>query len=105
MYKISCSVGNCSHNNDGVCYANRINVGGQGVDKACGTCCGSFLDEKHYSTLTNNTNADGPCDAIVCTAEKCVYNDNKLCTAETIQVNGDNVQLYTESECSTFKVR
>ena len=72
MNKINCNANNCSHNSNGVCYANRINVGGQGATEACETCCGSFLDKKHYSTLTNNTNADGPCDCIVCTAEKCI---------------------------------
>ena len=104
MNKINCNANNCSHNSNGVCYANRINVGGQGATEACETCCGSFLDKKHYSTLTNNTNADGPCDCIVCTAEKCTYNDNKLCTAETIQVSGNDAKIYTEAICSTFKI-
>ena len=103
MYKISCSVGNCSHNNEGVCYANRINVGGQGTDKACGTCCGSFLDEKHYSTLTNNTNSQGACDCLVCGVTNCVYNDNKLCTAEIINVSGAGANIYNETNCETFK--
>ncbi len=105
MNKINCNVDNCSHNSTGVCYANRIDVGGKGVTEACETCCGSFLDKKHYSTLTNNTNADGPCDCIVCSAEKCVYNNNKLCTADTIQVSGHDAQIYTETICSTFKTK
>ncbi|MBQ3422273.1 MAG: DUF1540 domain-containing protein, partial [Romboutsia sp.] len=94
MNKINCSAENCSHNSQGICYANRINVGGQGTTDASETCCGSFLDRKHYSTLTNNTNDDGPCDSIICTAENCTYNNNKLCTANNIQVCGDNVKLY-----------
>lgn len=105
MNKINCSVENCSHNSTGVCYANRIDVGGKGVTDACETCCGSFLDKRQYSTLTNNTNTDGPCDCIVCSAEKCAYNDNKLCTADTIQVNGHDTKIYTETICSTFKVK
>ena len=31
MNKINCNANNCSHNSNGVCYANRINVGGQGA--------------------------------------------------------------------------
>lgn len=105
MNKINCNVENCSHNSTGICYANRINVGGKGATDACETCCGSFLDKKHYSTLTNNTYAEGPCDCIVCTAEHCVYNDNKLCNADSIQVDGNNVNLYTDAKCFTFKSR
>ena len=105
MNKINCNVENCSHNSTGICYANRINVGGKGATDAYETCCGSFLDKRHYSTLTNNTNADGPCDCIVCSAENCTYNNNKLCYAETIQVSGDNVNMYTEAMCSTFQTK
>ena len=105
MIKINCAVENCSHNNCGTCYANRINVEGNGAKNAETTCCASFLDKRHYSTLTNNTNSDGPCDCIVCSAEKCDYNENKLCTAETIQVDGNNVKLYSEAKCDTFKCR
>ena len=32
MNKINCNANNCSHNSNGVCYANRINVGGLVVD-------------------------------------------------------------------------
>lgn len=59
MYKISCGVDNCSHNNNGTCYSNRVNIGGKGAQAACSTCCGSFLDKANYSTLTNNTNSSG----------------------------------------------
>ena len=105
MQNISCTVGNCSHNSNGTCYANRINVGGKGVTKSENTCCGSFLDEAHYSTLTNNTNDEGPCSCIVCEAQNCQYNNNKLCTAETIQVNGNQVNVYNETNCATFKLK
>ena len=105
MNKINCSVNNCCHNSTGVCYANRINVGGEGASNANETCCGSFLDKQHYSTLTNNTNTDGPCDCIVCSAETCTYNNNKLCNADNIQVSGNDVRLYTEAICSTFKTK
>ena len=103
MNKINCTVENCSHNDTGVCYANRIDVGGKGATDACETCCGSFLDKRHYSTLTNNTNSQGACDCLVCDVMNCAYNDNKLCTAETINVSGVNVNIYGETNCETFK--
>ena len=103
MNKINCSVNNCSHNEKGACYANRVNVGGKGAKDSCDTCCGSFLDKVHYSKLTNNTNSNGSCDCLVCEVETCGYNNNKLCSAETISVSGNNVNIYTETNCSTFK--
>lgn len=103
MIKINCAVENCSHNNCGTCYANRINVEGNGAKNAETTCCASFLDKRHYSTLTNNTNSQGACDCLVCGVTNCAYNDNKLCTAEIINVSGAGANIYNETNCETFK--
>ena len=107
MAKINCSVTNCSHNKSAICYANIVNISGGAATKECNTCCDSFLDYKHYSNLTNNTNDLGPCDALVCSVETCVYNHNKACTADGIQVDshGDEPKIYTETNCATFKHR
>ncbi len=105
MIKINCKVENCSHNKQGSCYSNRINVGGKGAKTDCNTCCGSFLDKDNYSTLTNNTNSKGECDCLVCEVNTCAYNDNKSCSAKTILVSGNNVNVYTETNCSTFKLK
>ena len=105
MNKIDCSVNNCSHNNSGTCYANRVNVGGKGAKAACDTCCGSFLDKDNYSKLTNNTNSNKGCDCLVCEVTTCSYNDNKLCSADCISVSGDNANIYTETNCNTFKIK
>ncbi|MBC6696066.1 DUF1540 domain-containing protein [Terrisporobacter mayombei] len=105
MAKIDCSVTNCSHNKSSICYANIVNISGGAAEKECNTCCDSFLDYKHYSNLTNNTNDAGPCDALVCSVETCVYNNNKACTADGIQVDfhGNEPVIYTETNCATFK--
>lgn len=103
MTKINCNVTNCSHNKSNVCYSNIVNIKGGKAEESRSTCCGNFLDMRDYSTLTNNTNAPGPCDALVCTVQTCVYNKNQACTAEVINVQGDNVVVYTEANCSTFK--
>lgn len=105
MNKIECTVDNCSHNNRGTCYANRVNIGGKGADSSCETCCGSFLDKLNYSTLTNNTNSNGACDCLVCNVVSCGYNNNKLCGAESISVSGNNVNIYSQTSCQTFKER
>jgi uncharacterized protein DUF1540 len=104
MVKINCDVTNCSHNNNKVCFANLINIGGKNAKKDCNTCCGSFLDEKNYSKLTNNINdMSNQCTSLTCNVVSCAYNSNNLCTADTIQVSGKNPNLYTETYCSTFK--
>ena len=104
MSKINCSVSNCSHNNESTCFANIINVGGKSAKKDSDTCCASFLDVRLYSGLTNNVNDKGSeCNAITCNVGTCTYNSNMLCNAKNIEVNGENVNLYSETDCLTFK--
>lgn len=104
MSKINCGVSNCSHNNENTCYANVINVGGKSAKKDSDTCCASFLDAKAYSDLTNNINEKGnECDAITCNVCTCTFNANKVCNADSIDVSGKNVNLYSETDCLTFK--
>lgn len=106
---IKCTVNNCSHNKSEICYADRINIGGTCSKKSSDTCCGSFLDEKHYGDLTNsaliNGQTDGaPCDCIVCSVETCKFNSNSLCSLNSINVASDNTaHLYTEANCESFK--
>ncbi|MCB2289257.1 DUF1540 domain-containing protein [Clostridium sp. CS001] len=104
MSKINCSVTNCSHNNEHACFANVINVGGKSAINDSDTCCASFLDSKIYSDLTNNINENGDeCRAITCNVGTCTYNSDNLCNAKSIDVSGDNVNLYSETNCLTFK--
>lgn len=104
MAKISCEVTNCSHNDSGVCYANCVDIVGNSAQKGDDTCCGSFLNSLHYSGLTNNTLSSGSCDCLKCAAENCTFNDNKLCTLDQIQVSGETVNDYTQTECESFKL-
>ena len=55
MARIGCNVLNCSHNDSGVCYANRISITGKKAHTSNHTCCSSFLDQSTYSNLTSNT--------------------------------------------------
>lgn len=104
MSKINCSVSNCSHNKENNCFANVINVGGKSAKKDDDTCCASFLDAVNYSDLTNNINEKGrECSAITCNVGTCTFNSDYLCTAEAIDVSGKDVNLYLETNCSTFK--
>ena len=50
-------------------------------------------------------NSSGCCDALVCQVETCIYNENKLCSADCISVSGNDPSIYTETACKTFKSR
>lgn len=107
MAKIGCNVTNCSHNNGNICYANKIAVSGKRARTSNHTCCSSFLDEATYSTLTNNTNEDGPCSIIGCNVKTCSYNAGAVCSLQEIAVtsNVGRANLYSETYCSSFKCK
>lgn len=102
MYRIECSVTNCSHNKSNCCYANRVNIGGKSAEDEVQTCCGSFLNRLLYSDLTNNTNSSGSCDSLVCYVQSCKNNCNNLCTLEQIVVGGASAEVYVETNCESF---
>ncbi|CEN97183.1 DUF1540 domain-containing protein [Paraclostridium sordellii] len=107
MSKINCSVDNCSHNNKEICYANRIDIQGNKATSIEHTACASFLDNSVYSTLTNNTNDNGACSCLCCKVRTCNYNENNLCTLESIKVSPDNKKpnIYSETSCSSFECK
>ena len=102
MNRINCDVTNCSHNKIGICYSNRVDIGGVSASSEKGTCCGSFLNESLYSDLTNNTHSKGQCDALTCNVDSCTHNYNKLCDLNSVNVSGNGVQVYSETKCSSF---
>ncbi|WP_322382011.1 DUF1540 domain-containing protein [Clostridium perfringens] len=97
------SANNCSHNKENICFSNRTNVVGKNSDKECDTCCASFLDRAIYGNLTNNTYDEGePCSCLVCKVNTCRYNENELCSLNSINVSGSDVKLYSETNCESF---
>lgn len=104
MTKVQCGVTNCSYNNDQVCYAKRVAIGGQGAVEDQGTCCGTFLNNDAYSNLAEHTEYISPCDAVSCTVGSCTYNKEQKCSLKDIQVEGSgNAGVYIETYCSSFK--
>ena len=103
MQKINCDVNNCSHNKSGVCFSNRVDIGGAGSSTNNESCCGSFLDKKHYSDLTNNTNGPNACNSLICTVTNCTHNENSLCNLSSINVSGSGAKLYSETNCESFE--
>lgn len=104
MPRISCSVENCSYNQAQCCCANIVNIGGKGAQDNCDTCCGSFLNNLGYSNLAQYTNNRGGLDAILCRVDTCAYHADEHCTLNEIEVgSSEEVDIYTETDCRSFK--
>lgn len=102
MSKISCQVEKCSHNRNGCCHANFVEISGKAAECNKETCCSSFLNREVYSSLTNNTVDGKECDCLNCTVKTCKYNENCYCNRDSIEVGGDNVLVHSETQCLSF---
>ncbi|MEL7596841.1 MAG: DUF1540 domain-containing protein [Clostridiaceae bacterium] len=40
---------------------------------------------------------------VTCDAENCVYNQNKLCNADSVQITGLTAHTSGATQCETFK--
>lgn len=106
MTKVSCSVENCSYNNNQACYAERVAIGGQGATNERITCCGTFLNKGHYSNLAEHTEYKSPCQAVSCSVATCRHNQNQLCDLGSIDVIGESpATLYVDTDCASFEIK
>ena len=107
MPKIHCGVDTCSYNQNKVCCASIINVGGKGSVNNQATCCGSFLNRLGYSNLAQYTENRGDTDAILCKVDTCVHYCENHCSLNEIEMNASNGQaeIYTETDCMSFQQR
>ncbi|MGN0371869.1 MAG: DUF1540 domain-containing protein [Enterocloster sp.] len=104
MTRLECSVKNCVHNADRCCCRRGITVDGQDAREAESTCCASF-EENRGGVFTNlfktpETKLEVGCDAL-----NCVYNEDRCCRAEKIDICGNDACECSETECRTFKAR
>ncbi len=118
---LKCNATNCMHNIDYDCKAGAIHVSGLGAVSVEGTSCTSFVDrdstslenslagspkekESFFNSSNNsfvNSTGDSttkPCD-IKCEAHNCIYNENKECHAEYVEI--DKYSAY----CDSFNYR
>lgn len=105
MNKLNCNVTNCASNRNHLCTRDGITVSGIDAVNAQGTCCDAFQQE--VVGMTNQSMSCNPCPdtRIKCEARECVYNANKVCTAEAVAIRGDHAAEKYETRCETFKVR
>ncbi len=110
--ELKCNATDCAHNRDHECKAGAIHVSGLGAVSVEGTTCTSFVDRdssnivdslagnpEEKESIFNSFNSSfvngvgdstiQPCD-IKCEAHNCIYNENKECHAENVQIDAYN---------------
>lgn len=103
MARVNCGVSSCSYNERGICYANTVNIGGKGASYRDSTCCGSFLNQQHYSNIADYARYRGSAEKITCQVDSCTYNAHQECQLSDINVGGiRNATMYTETLCQSF---
>ena len=101
MPELKCTVQTCAHNQDYYCKLDKIVVGGDSAKKAADTCCDSFTEKKEGSYSNQMGNATATC-GIDCKATECMYNENCVCHAGKISVEGGNACCCEQTKCATF---
>ena len=61
------------------------------------------LTKKLPILLKNSTQTPNPALKIGCNAVQCIHNENHLCQAESVAINGMNTQSGNHTECATFQ--
>lgn len=120
MPELKCTVQTCVHNMQFLCNLDKIQVGGSDAKTARETCCDSFQERKadsysnSYSGSSMNSYSNSYTDitgkasdrsGIDCKATECMYNNNYVCHAGKISVEGSNAKQSESTECATFKCK
>lgn len=107
MPSIGCNVNNCAHNTNGICYANKIAVNGKKARTSNNTCCSSFVNDSGYSSFSNSTLDDQPCNYLSCNVKTCVNNAGSICALRDVNItsHADNANLISETYCGSFRCK
>ena len=104
MTYLQCSVQECTYNTQNCCCAKGIHVEGAAAHQSEETCCETFA-EKNGATNAADQRSANRCMTISCDADNCVYNRNRMCTAESVDIHGANCHSKDQTNCGTFKSR
>jgi hypothetical protein len=114
--KLSCSATNCVHNMSSLCSANYIEVSGNSAHTSASTECNTFAEKGLKNAVTNmvNMNVVGEIKQVFtnssvemspkikCEAVSCKYNDNRICDAAYVQIQGPYAATTEGTQCETF---
>lgn len=105
MTKLKCSVKHCSSNADNYCCRPHIHVGGRNAVEPSQTLCDSFTGLPQGTTNFVGYDQINPEMPVSCDAVNCIYNDDKMCVAESIQIQGPSAESTEQTQCATFRTR
>lgn len=102
MPSLSCNAQNCVHNKNNCCCISNIKIGGKNAKIEENTFCENFVESIGGMNLNEST-----CNylSIDCMAESCVYNSERICNAERVDIGGVNASNSKDTECATFKIQ
>ncbi len=103
MPGISCDAYKCVHNCDGGCNLSSLKVDGQTHTKNCEcTSCENF--EEKTCACKDACTCEYPCECtdVDCSAVNCIYNDERICTADNINVGNPDSEKSCETQCDSF---
>ena len=114
---LSCTATNCVNNMSGICSASTINVSGSNAHTSESTQCETFAEKGLRNSLANvlNMNVVGEfkqvfnsesiemSPSVRCDATNCKHNENNLCAADNIMVNGLGALTSGRTQCETFE--
>ena len=114
MNKLTCSAENCINNLQGYCTANSIEVENNASHSQCKTFAAKGAVETmsrfHNTNLTKGftgmfSEENNMVPQVNCEVYNCVHNNNRICTADAIEINGDKSRTRNSSEtiCSTYE--
>lgn len=106
MHRVSCSVHSCSYNQEGICGANVLKVGGDRAMITERTYCETFIDKDGYHNALGQRVTPGETESILCDVSTCAYHAKYHCTLKEIEVGSlKDVENYSETDCLSFERR
>lgn len=106
MPQLKCSAITCVFNKQELCSRGDIQVTGDQASAPDQTCCGSFQERKGSGMTASCTEGCG-CETIRvdCEACKCIYNEQRKCSASQIGIAGSNATSSQQTMCGTFSCK
>lgn len=115
--KLRCSAENCYNNVNEFCIASSIHVMGSDANKSPETECDTFIEKTNIDARSHFTNRNLAGEfrqlfsantveispEITCEAQNCVYNVERICSADDVQIDGFNATTSDSTECHTFR--
>ena len=103
MGNLNCNAASCMHNCDNQCCLNSICVEGSSACQCGETCCSDYEHQKPGATNMCHLPKDSL--SISCEATNCIYNTNKKCDTDHVDISGIKAVTEDDTVCTTFQAR